>query len=185
MKTIVSLSLLLAGSAAFAETPEKKPVDAYQHLSRNSPFTSDPVAPKPPTAPSVFDDWALGGVSEVEGGYIVTLVHKKNQGETQVIKPSGTIYSSKDEMVWIKPGDPKGFKVEKVQFDKNWKNTTVLISSGDKSATMKFDEKQMVPAAKPTQVAAQPTQVQPGQPAAHKSSQFVVPPDQWKKGKAR
>jgi hypothetical protein len=92
---------------------------------------------------------------------MVTLVNKKNQGETQIIKPRGTVHSSKDEMKWINPGAPGSFKVEKVEYGKkSWKDTTVLISSGGKSATMKFDDKQLAPAA----AAAPPPGARPGQP---------------------
>ena len=173
MKTIAFLTLLVAGSAALAAPPAKKPVNAYRHLwNPSSPFTSPPVANPGGPVVTPFEDWALGGVSEVEGGYMVTLVHKKNVGETRIIKPRGTVHSSKDEMKWLNPGDPKGFKVERVNFGKaNWKDTTVLISSGGGSATMKFDDKQLAPVAsaasaqnrQPGQPGLQP-QVQPGQP---------------------
>ena len=176
MKTIAFLTLLLAGTTAFAAPPQKAPLSKYQHLSGNSPFTTKPIQKTEEHADTTFEDWALGGVSEVEGGYMVTLVHKKNQGETQIIKPRGTVHSSKDEMEWLNPGDPKAFKVEKVTYGKtSWKDTTVLVSSGGKNGTMKFDDKQLTPAASaapgnrqggpPGQPPGQPG-AQPGQPGA-------------------
>jgi hypothetical protein len=162
MKTIAFFSLLLfGGAAAFAAPPQKKPVTSYLHLSQNSPFTTKPVVKAEERADTTFEDWALGGVSEVEGGYMVTLLHKKNQGETQVIKPRGTVHSSKDEMKWLNPGAPGSFKVERVNYGKtSWKDTTVVVSTGDKTGTMKFDDKQLTPTAS----AAPAQNRQPGQP---------------------
>jgi len=174
MKTIAFLTLLLAGTSAFAAPsgpPVKKPVTSYLHLSQNSPFTTKPVTIVDSRGPDTFEDWVLGGVSEVEGGYMVTLLNKKNQGETQVIKPKGTVHSMKDEMKWLNPGDPKGFKVDKVSFGKtSWKDTTVVISIGGKTGTMKFDDKQLVPTASAApggqgrQQQGQPGQAHQGQP---------------------
>ena len=176
MKTIAFLTLLFAGATAFAEGPPvKQPVTKYLHLSQNSPFTTKPVITTEAREDTTFEDWALGGVSEVEGGYMVTLVNKKNQGETQIIKPRGTVHSTKDEMKWINPGAPGSFKVDKVEFGKkSWKDTIVLVSVGDKKGTMKFDDKQLAPTAaaggaggaRPPGQPGQPgqPQVQPGQP---------------------
>ena len=180
MKTIAFLTLLVAGTTALsAAPPVKQPVTKYLHLSQNSPFTTKPVVTNTERVDTTFEDWALGGVSEVEGGYMVTLVNKKNQGETQIIKPRGTVHNSKDEMKWINPGAPGSFKVEKVEYGKkSWKDTTVLISSGGKSATMKFDDKQMAPAAAAAPVpGARPGQPgQPGQPQVQPGQPIVPAP---------
>jgi hypothetical protein len=168
MKTIAFLTLLLAGTTAFSAPtgpPQKAPLAKYQHLSQNSPFTVKPIVTGGPPPVSEFEDWALGGVSEVEGGYMVTLVHKKNQGETQVIKPRGTVHSSKDEMEWLNPGDPKTFKVDKVTYGKtSWKDTTVTVSTGGKTGTIKFDDKQLTPAASAASGQQNRQPGQPGQP---------------------
>ncbi|MEK7949907.1 hypothetical protein [Luteolibacter soli] len=189
MKTIAFLTLLLAGTTAFAAGPPvKKPVTSYLHLSQNSPFTTKPVVTAEHREDTTFEDWALGGVSEVEGGYMVTLVNKKNQGETQVIKPRGTVHSTKDEMKWINPGAPGSFKVDKVEFGKkSWKDTIVMVSVGDKKGTMKFDDKQMAPTAaaaapggnRPPGQPGQPGQPQPGQqvPQVQQPGQPVLPPN--------
>jgi len=170
MKTIVSISfLLIAGTAAFAGVPQKRSVLDYDHLYSKSPFTNPPVAPVSQPTTSVFDDWALGGVSEVEGGYMVTLVHKKNAGETQIIKPRGTVHASKDKMRWLNPGATGSFKVERVTYGKeSWKETTVLVSSGEERAALGFDDKQLTPVASAAPVqklppgqAGQQPQVQP------------------------
>ncbi|MCW1886456.1 hypothetical protein OKA04_17085 [Luteolibacter flavescens] len=164
MKTIAFLTLLVSGTAAFAAGPPvKKPVSSYMHLSQNSPFTTKPVIEPPIRVDTTFDDWSLGGVSEVEGGYMVTLVHKKNQGETQVIRPRGTVHKLKDEMKWIEPGATDNFKVDRVTYGKtSWKDTTVQVSIGGKTGTMKFDDKQLTPTASAAPAPGRPGM--PGQP---------------------
>lgn len=150
MKTIsiVSTLALLAVGMAGAEVPRKVPSTSYAHLWNNSPFTSKPPPPAQVEQVSAFDDWALSGVSEVQGGYLVTLQHKKNQGETQVIKPDRTIKYSADEAKELLPGDPGAFKVESVDFsDKSWMDTVVHLSAGGRSGTVKFDEKSTTPKA--------------------------------------
>jgi len=179
MKTIAFLTLLFAGTTAFAAPsgpPVKKPFTSYMHLSQNSPFTAKPPPAQGPQEVDNFEDWALGGVSEVEGGYMVTLVHRKNQGETQVIKPKGTVHSMKDEMEWINPGDPKGFKVKSVSFGKtSWKDTTVVVSLGTKEGTVKFDDKQLVPTASAAPAGNRQQPGQPGQPQGQPGQPGVPP----------
>src|SRR5687767_13236607 len=77
MKTSIFsiLAMILSGSLAFAAAPQKTPLTKYSPLWSNSPFTTKPP-PKPQGEdPSVLDDWTLGGVSAVEGGYMITLHH--------------------------------------------------------------------------------------------------------------
>lgn len=164
MKTLIvsaSLAFLLV-PAAFAGAPQKKPDTAYSHLSSNSPFTSKPPPPVKVDEAPPLEDWALGGVSEVEGGYMVTLFHKKNAGEMQIIRPSGTLKKAKDEMEWVNPGAAGSYKVERVEYGKDsWKDTVVYLNSGGRSDKVAFDEKLLAPAA----AAAAPNQPrQPGQP---------------------
>jgi hypothetical protein len=164
MKTIAFLALVLASSAAFAAPPKKAPDHNYTHLYTNSPFTTKPPPPDRPEEVNTFEDWALGGVSEIDGGYMVTLLHKKNAGETQVIRPRGTIVKAKDEMKWLDPGAAGSFKVERVEYGKtSWKDTAVVLSGGGRTGQVKFDDKLIVPkAAAPPQNNRQPGQ--PGQP---------------------
>lgn len=182
MKTfIVSASLaLLLVPAAFAGKPEKKPDTAYLHLSSNSPFTSKPPPPVKPDEAPPLEDWALGGVSEVEGGYMVTLFHKKNAGEMQIIRPSGTLKKAKDEMEWINPGAPGSYKVERVEYGKeSWKDTVVYLNSGGRSDKVAFDDKLLAPAAAaaaPNQNRPPgPPQVLPGQPVPQVQPGMVPP----------
>jgi hypothetical protein len=156
--------LLLLPAVAFAGAPQKKNVTSYSPLWTNSPFTSKPPPPDRGPELSAFDDWALGGVSEIEGGYMVTLLHKKNAGENQIIRPSGTISTAKDGMKYLKPGDPGSFKVERVDFGKSsWKDTSVQLSSGGRTGAVKFDEKLIAPAASAAPGQNRPPG-QPGQP---------------------
>jgi hypothetical protein len=158
--------LLLSAVTALAGAPVKKPDSSYTHLSTNSPFTSKPPPPPPPEQAAPLDDWALGGVSEVDGGYMVTIFHKKNAGEMQIIRPGGTLKKAKDEMEWVDAGGSGGYKVERVEYGKtSWKDTVVYLNSGGRSDKVAFDEKLIVP-----KVTAAPTQNrqpgQPGQPGA-------------------
>jgi hypothetical protein len=177
MKTIAFLALILTAPAVLAAPPKKAPDSNYTHLYTNSPFTSKPLPPKGPDVVDTFEDWALGGVSEIEGGYMVTLFHKKNAGETQVIRPRGTMVSKKDEMEWLEPGAPGTFKVERVEYGKeSWKDTVVVLSGGSRSGQVKFDEKLIVPKASAPpqqQQARQPGQ--PGQPPVQNQANQVQP----------
>ena len=180
MKATISIGsvMIFASAIAFAAAPVKKPDTSYTHLSLNSPFTSKPVKPVDEAGPAPLDDWALGGVSEVEGGYMVTIFHKKNAGETQIIRPSGTMVKVKDEMKWINPGAAGSYKVEKVEYGKeSWKDTVVYLSSGSRSDKVVFDEKLLAPAASaaPTQNRGQGQPGQPGQQNAQQQPGVVVP----------
>lgn len=165
MKTTISMGsvMILASAIAFAGAPVKVPDNTYSHLSTNSPFTSKPPPKAPDEVATPLDDWALGGVSEVEGGYMVTIFHKKNAGETQIIRPSGTLVTVKDEMKWINPGAAGSYKVERVEYGKDsWKDTVVYLSSGSRSDKVAFDDKLLAPAASATPAQNRP----PGQPGA-------------------
>lgn len=165
MKTISVLSLLLATAGlACAAAPQKKNVQTYSPLWTSSPFTSKPPPAERGPEVSAFDDWALGGVSEIDGGYMITLLHKKNAGDTQIIRPSGTRVITKGEMKQLPPGDPAAFKVERVEFGKaSWKETSVQLSSGGRVGSVKYDDKLMAPTASATPAQGRPPG-QPGQP---------------------
>jgi len=167
MKTsaILSFSAFLLIGAASADVPKKPSNASYAHLWNNSPFTSKPPPPPPGEQVGAFDDWALAGVSEVEGGYMVTLQHKKNAGEVQTIRPSGTMKHFPDRMEELPPGASGSFKVDRVEFGKtSWMDTVVHLSAGGRSGSVKFDEKTMTPkagAAPQQKPGQQPGQQQP------------------------
>jgi hypothetical protein len=184
------LVLLSSGTLALAAPPTKKQVNSYSNLWSNSPFTTKPVQEGAGPVISAFDDWALGGVSPIEGGYMVVLTHKKNVGEKLVIEPRGTLKTSKDEMKWLQPGAAGTFKVERVEFGKDdWrKDTAVYLSSGGKTGPVKFDDKKLNPVAaapaarqpgqpqQPGQPVVQPGQPNPQQPGGRPPRQRVLPP---------
>ena len=150
MKTsaILSFSAFLLIGAASADVPRKPSNASYAHLWNNSPFTSKPPPANPDPVAGAFDDWVLGGVSEVEGGYMVTLQHKKNAGETQIVRPTGTMKYFPDRMEELPPGASGSFKVDRVEFGKtSWMDTVVHLSAGGRSGTVKFDEKTTTPKA--------------------------------------
>ena len=92
---------------------------------------------------------------------MVTLQHKKNAGETQVIRPSGTMKRFADRMEELAPGASGSFKVDRVEFGKkSWMDTVVHLSAGGRSGVVKFDEKSTTPKA----AAAPPQNRVPGQP---------------------
>ena len=148
MKTLslVSTCALLAAGMAAADVPKKIQPSQYAHLWNSSPFTSKPPPPPPPDQVSAFEDWVLSGISEVNGGYFVSLKHKKNQNESQVIKPDRTIKYYADHAEEILPGASGAFKVDKVEYSKEgWTKTVVHLTSGGRSGTVKFDDKALVP----------------------------------------
>jgi len=182
MKHLLAAAVLFAfAGVAFAGAPQKKNVNSYSPLWTNSPFTSKPPPAERGPEVSAFDDWALGGVSEIDGGYMVTLLHKKNAGETQIIRPSGTRVTTKGEMKHLPPGDPAAFKVERVEFGKSsWKETTVQLSSGGRVGAVKFDDKLLAPTASaapaPGRPPGQPGQpVLPGQPGVQNPPGVITP----------
>ena len=160
MKSRFFLISILLLAAAQAGEPQKKNVNSYSKLWTDSPFTSKPPPADGPEEINLINDWVLGGVSEVEGGYMVTLFHKKNAGETQVIRPGGTTVSKGDEMEWLERGAAGSFTVDRVQYGKDsWKDTAVFLSVGGKVGSVKFDDKLLTPV-----VAAAPPAAKPGQP---------------------
>jgi hypothetical protein len=179
MKSFLTTTTLLlaATSIALAGKPAKKSITSYSSLWNNSPFTAKP--PPPEKAPEItpLDDWRLGGVSPIEGGYMVTLFHKKNAGESQIIRPTGTTVKVKDEMKFLSPGASGSYKVDRVEYGKeSWKDTVVYLSAGGRTGKVEFDEKLLVPKA-----AAPPPQERgrggpPGQPNAQGQVPAVVTP---------
>jgi hypothetical protein len=93
MKALFLFPLVLA-AAASAEVPQKVALVRYTQLWTESPFTRKPP-PEQIVESTPLDDYALGGVSPVDGGYFVILLNRK--------KP--------DEKIIIQPGQPSEFRV--------------------------------------------------------------------------
>lgn len=181
-----------------ADVPSKPADTKYSTLWSNSPFTSKPPPPPPGDVDEAFADWTLGGVSSVEGGYMITLLHKKNAGETQIIRPRGIQKTTADKIEWLETGAPGTFKLDKVERGKGgWKDISVHLTSGGKSGVVRFDDKNLVPKSsgpapvgnrqgQPGQPGVQPqpgAQPQPGQqnpnpaaPGVRQPRQRVLPP---------
>lgn len=122
MKFLPALLLLCFATGAFAELPQKRLLNVYSGLWLNSPFTSKPPPPAAGPEVNLLDDYTLGGVSPVSGGYRITLFNKKNP-EERIILPERTDF--KILAVAYKTGDPLG--------------TTVRLSTGGKEGTVAFD----------------------------------------------
>lgn len=151
----IRLSILLVASAgiAAAEVPHKMPLTRYYKLWNDSPLTTKPAGPVGDDNP--FQDYALGGVSPVTGGYQVTLLNKK--------KP--------EERLTLSPGQGK-FRVVKVQYDeRRARGVVVSLSNGSKEGTVTFDDKLLAlktpaPQGQPqkSQGQQQPPHIQPPSP---------------------
>lgn len=143
MKTLSTLLFLALAAMAVADLPKPAPNVKYSELWTNSPFTTKP--PPPENAPEVnpLEDYALGGIAPISGGYRITLLNRKNPEERIVI-----------------PDNPD-FKILAVQYASgNPLETTVRLSTGSKTGTVAFDPKLLVLKAAP---AAQQQQQQPQQ----------------------
>ena len=135
--------LPLAGSA-LAGVPGKAGLDQYNDLWENSPFCSKPVEKPRPAGELV--NWMLGGVSEVEGGYLVMLSHRHRAGERLVIRPSGIDHFLADRFEPLTPG---AYQIERVEFAADWRDLEVHLVAGGERGTLRFDKTSMVPAMTP------------------------------------
>ena len=147
---IIALCLLCLAGLAPAAAPVKAPLARYARLWTNSPFTVKPQVTTGPTGPEVndFEDWALGGVTELNNGYFLVLLNKKKQGEKVIVEPG---QASDWQVIDVRrdPLDPK--------------KTEVVVQKGSKQGTLTYDEKLLAGAQKPPQ-GQQPRPPIPGQP---------------------
>ena len=156
---------------ALADLPRKAPLSKYASLWTDSPFTSKPPPPEQGPEANPLEDYVLGGVSPITGGYRVTLLNKKKPEERIIVDSDKPREGFKILSVTRKAGDPLG--------------TVVRMSSGTLTGTVAFDEKLLTLATPPPpQAAAKPqlppgVQPQPGQPGQQPMRQprpRVVPP---------
>ncbi len=180
------LSIAL-GAWASAEVPGVLPPGQYRGLWENSPFTSKPPPPAPVDVANPLDDYALGGISPITGGYRVTLLNKKNPDERITVTPQGSYppeHNVKVISVTRKAGNPLA--------------TTVMLSMGTLTGTVTFEEALLAlksPPPPPVNHQGQPPgmpqngqqphpqalqggqgQAQPGQPGGRQPRPRVVPP---------
>lgn len=145
MKTPILMFFALAGLAV-AEIPKKTPLHTYARLWSPSPFTIPPAAPGGPVAVNPFEDWSLGGVSQLADGYMITLFNTKKAGESMVITPKKVTRYLGDKIEVLLPSDPAALSVAKVERGKNsWKETVVTLSSAGRTGIVKFNEKDLLP----------------------------------------
>lgn len=123
----ITISALAVGLISFAaaEAPRKQGLSRYSMLWTNSPFTVKPVE-SVQEAVNPLSDWALGGVSEVNGGYYLILLNRKKPAETEVVEP----------------GVESAFKVLSVRRDPvDYLKTQVQVSYHGQSGWVSYDEK--------------------------------------------
>ncbi len=178
MKTLPRILLvsLAVGGWAFGDIPKKRPSTGYTGLWTNSPFTSKPPPVVSGPVANPLDDYALAGVSPIQGGYRVTMLNKKNPEERITVDSGGSRSNDyKILSVTRKPGDPLG--------------TVVRMSMGAVTGSVMFDEALLVLQAPPPQQVQQPqappgvtpdgqpqVQPQPAQPGQRQVRPRVIPP---------
>jgi hypothetical protein len=172
MKMLPAALLLALAAVAVAELPKPAPVTRYAQLWTESPFTTKPPVEGPAAEVNPLEDYALGGVSPITGGYRVTLLNRKNP-EERIVLPDNTEFRVLD--VQYAAGNPL--------------LTTVRLSTGSKTGTVSFDEKLLVlkaaPAPQPQQNPQNPPGIVPqapmpgqpqGDPQIRQPRPRVVPP---------
>jgi len=171
-----SLLLLPALTAALhAGVPQKQPLENYNRLWMDSPFTAKPpVAGAGPVA-NPLEDYALLGVSPIGNGYRVTLINKKQANQRITVETGRT---SPDGLSIIKVNRRAGEPLK----------TTVDMASGAMQGVVSFDEKLLTIAAPPPsapngqapgqmpQIQGQPGAPPPGQVIQKQPRPRVVPP---------
>jgi hypothetical protein len=171
MKRTSALFLCLLAVAS-ADVPKKVPFTQYVRLWTDSPFTSKPLAGSMEPTKSPLDDYALGGVTQVTGGYSVILLDKKKPDEWIRIEPGPAPDFQTISMVWSPTkgegetvGGPSEYRVlEVIRKEGVPLGTAVRISWRGNEKTLEFDEKilavKAVAPAKPMNPNARPNQPQ-------------------------
>jgi len=151
MKALFSILALIACPAAHAGVPQQPVMTSYSKLWTDSPFTAKP--PPLTAAPQVdpFEGYSLGGVSRVEGGYFVIILHDKEP----------------EKKVRLLPGVKSDWEILEVKFSETfWRETTVRVRHGGKEGDLSFDEAQLTlaaaPQAAPQQNRGAQPRIQPG-----------------------
>jgi hypothetical protein len=167
MKALFFFPLALIAVSS-ADVPQKAALTRYIQLWSESPFTRKPP-PEQIVETTPLDDYALGGVSPVDGGYFVILLNRKKPDEKVIIQPGQT---SDFRVLEVRPGDTGPL------------STSVLVGAGSKSKLLSFDEKLLTLKTAPTggkpPIAGQtgtPAGQPPGQP------QPIAPPQQQAGGR--
>ena len=173
VRSLPCLLLLLAITGLdAAELPKKAQLNRYASLWQSSPFTTKPKLEDPGPTVNPFEDLALKGIAPIAGGYLITLINRKDPSDVTSIdtdRPAASEY--KFVKVDRNPDKPLG--------------TVVTLTKGSSTGTVAYDDKLSTlkpPAAKnpqqhppgQPQIPGQPPQ--PPQPGQRQPRSRVIPP---------
>ena len=115
---------------ASAEVPRKMPLEKVLNLSIFAKTKRTTEKIKPPLFPNPVDEYTLAGLSKVEGGWIVVLLHKKDRRKHIHLSPYHFTES--------------GFRVIAVEHAGTMK-ARVRIATGKKHGWVKFEPAYLIP----------------------------------------
>jgi hypothetical protein len=148
---------------AHADIPTKKPLSSYSKLWTPSPFTTPPVELKLGPSKSPFDDYHLTSIAPVEGGYWITIAHKKDK-----------------KKIVIQPGSNSKYKVLSVERNPETRlGTVVTLTDGQFTGQVRFEPNLVVlnsPNSNKSPEQQQPPGFNPNQPNQQPPGQVTPPP---------
>lgn len=127
---LITLALALALGlgicpSVLAEAPRQLPLNRYARLWTDSRFTTKPVVISPGIGPGPLDEWALGGISEVNDGFLLILFNRTNPQEKRIIQP----------------GNSGGFEIRQVRrVPNNYLATEVELSYKNQTGWVRYEE---------------------------------------------
>lgn len=129
MKPLIIIFFSLC-AMVFGDLPRKRNHMELRNLWNNSPFTTKPERE---TLKNELEDWFLAGVSaSPSGGYMVTIVNKKDRTDRRRIHSSG---QNSEQKV-------NGYKILEVsQGGYNYRDTKVKLALGNQQGWVTYDEK--------------------------------------------
>ena len=138
MKTVLNvfslamLSLVCGAGEGWGDVPKKPVLSRYSELWTNSAFTIPPVKEVVEVEEdNPLDEYTLAGTCEVEGGWFVVLINKKER----------------DKRIRLHPGEKndEGFEVVKVERGASYMDTRVEIKNrSGKIGSVEYDKKFIV-----------------------------------------
>ena len=138
MKTILNVfslamfSLVCGVGEGWGDVPKKPVLSRYSELWTNSAFTIPPVKEVVEVEEdNPLDEYTLAGTCEVEGGWFVVLINKKER----------------DKRIRLHPGEKndEGFEVVKVERGASYMDTRVEIKNrSGKIGSVEYDKKFIV-----------------------------------------
>jgi len=149
--SLILLASALLGLCAqlHAEVPRQLPLSRYSRLWRESPITTKPLEQKIVEGPGPLDEWALGGISEVSGGFLLLLFNRTNPQEKRIIEPTNS----------------HGFEVVQVRrVPNNYLATEVELRYKGKTGWVRYEESLMAIKANPQNQGRQDGQRDPRDP---------------------